>query len=329
LRYIVIRGGALGDLLLTLPVLQAVRRVAGPSAGCEVAAASSCGTGRPSPKPFGRSLGADISVELIAPFPAASLGLIGGADKVSDLNSAAFLSLFADESSLSEELRLKFRGTDCVLSYLSDRRGTVRAKIERCGCRFIPGPFKLDDRRIPATIQLAEPLCTLGIADIDPVPRLALVRENRSNRLAFHVGSGSPTKNWPTGRWKQLVASLESRFSELLLLSGEADEAATAEFLAQYGSPKLRLGSRLPLLDLAHELAATQLFIGHDTGPTHLAAALGVPTVALFGPTDPMIWRPTGKHVQVVASEIGRMDGLRFDEVQSAVEGILQKRELA
>jgi heptosyltransferase III len=291
--------------------------------GCEVAVPSSRRTQQSPPGPARGSLGHDAWVELVAPFPAGLLGQFGGADTVSDLNSVPFLSLFADEGSLSEELRLKFSETDCVLSYLSDRQGTIRAKIERCGCRFIPGPFKLDYRRIPATIQLAEPLRALGIADIDPVPRLAVVQENRSNRLAFHVGSGSPAKNWPADRWTQLIASLEGRFSELLLVSGEADEAATAAFLGQYCSPRLKLRSDLAILDLAHELAVAQLFIGHDTGVTHLAAALGVPTIALFGPTDPMIWRPTGAQVQVVASENGKLDGVQVEAVRSAVEAVM------
>jgi ADP-heptose:LPS heptosyltransferase len=301
LRFVVLRGGALGDLLLTFPVLQALRKIASPS---------------------------KIRVELIAPFPAASLGLLGGADAVSDLNSAAFLSLFADGSSLSEKLCRKFGETDCVLFYLSDRQGSIQGKIEKCGCRFIPGPFKLDGRRIPATIQLAEPLHALGISRIDPVLRLALVQQNRSSRLAFHVGSGSPAKNWSADRWTQLVASLEGRFSELLLVSGEADGPATADFLRQYRNPKLKHMSCLSILDLAHELSASELFIGHDSGPTHLAAALGVPTVALFGPTDSMIWRPLGEHVQVVPSENGQMDGLRLDKVQSGIEALCGRKEL-
>jgi heptosyltransferase-3 len=291
LRFIVLRGGALGDLLLTVPVLQALRK-------------------------------SDLSswIELIAPFPAALLAQFGGADSVRNLDSAAFLSLFSDDGALSEELEKKFSKTDCVLSYLSDRGGSIRAKIERSGCRFIPGPFRLNQHRIPATIQLIEPLRFLGLVDVDPVPRLVLSSKNRSNRLAFHVGSGSPAKNWFADRWAQLMAKLEERFAELILISGEADETPTAQFLAKYQSPKLKLKSNLPILDLAHELAVARFFIGHDSGISHLAAALGVPTVALFGPTDAVIWRPNGGHAEVVSSKTGCMDGLLLADVLAVVE---------
>jgi heptosyltransferase-3 len=268
----------------------------------------------------------DVSafVDFIAAFPAALLALYGGAHSVSDLNSATFLSLFTDEDELSELLRERLRCVDSIICYLSDPDRTVRAKIEKCGCRFIPGPFRLDQRRLPAAVQLAQPLRELGLETVDPVPRLFLHRQLLSTRrFAFHVGSGSPAKNWPVVRWAALVAKVQESFGELLLISGEADEASTADFLRQYQSSKLRVRSNLPILEIANELATADVFVGQDTGVTHLAAALGMPTVALFGPTDPVIWRPLGEHVTVIASEDATMEGLQFERVLREVEGVL------
>jgi ADP-heptose:LPS heptosyltransferase len=59
--------------------------------------------------------------------------------------------------------------------------------------------------------------------------------------------------------------------------------------------------------------------VGNDSGVTHLAAAVGTRTVALFGPTDPAIWRPLGEHVIVVQSRNGTMQGIEFDEVLQTV----------
>ena len=288
LRFLVLRGGALGDVLLTLPTLRALQNSG--------------------------------FVEFVAPFPAALVARYGGAHAVSDLNSATLLSLFTEGGGLDGALRQKLQGVDCVICYLFDPQQAISAKIKNCGCRFVSGPFRLDQEQLPAAVQLAQPLAELGVSMVDPVPRLFPERQCSSrSRLVFHVGSGSPTKNWPTIQWAGLAAKLEERFDELLLVSGEADETYTAEFLRQYRNANLNVRSNLPVLDLAHELAAADLFIGHDTGVTHLAAAVGTPTIALFGPTDPMIWRPLGDNVQVVSSENETMEGLPLEQVWEAL----------
>ena len=295
LRFLVFRGGALGDILLTLPVLRTLR-----------------------------DKDTSAFVELVAPFPAALLAQYGGAHSVCDLSSTAFLSLFAEEASLDGALRERLRKADCVISYLSDPKRTLRAKIESCGCRFISGPFRLDEQRLPAPVQLAQPLGELGLVVVDPAPRLFLKRQFLSGtRAFFHVGSGSSAKNWPAPYWSTLAAKLEQQFDELLLVSGEADEVSTAEFLRTYRGSKLKVRSNLSILDLAQELATADLFIGHDTGVTHLAAALSVPTISLFGPTDSMIWCPLGENVTMVASEDGLMASIAVERVWDAVERVL------
>jgi heptosyltransferase III len=300
LRFLVFRGGALGDILLTLPVLRAL----------------------------GEKDSSTV-VELVAPLPAALLAQYGGAHSVGDLGSAAFLSLFRNDAHLDQVLLEKLRPVDCVISYLSDPGRTLKEKIESCGCRFISGPFRLQEQRLPASVQLAQPIEELGFVGVDPVPRLFLKPQRVSGtRASFHVGSGSPVKNWTVSGWNALAAQLEEQFEELVLVSGEADQASTAEFLRTYRGSKLKVRSNLSILDLAYELAAADLFIGHDTGVTHLAAALGIPTVALFGPTDPLIWRPLGDHVRVVSSANGTMESLSFELVWQAVRTlVLSQRE--
>ncbi len=295
MRFLVFRGGALGDILLTLPVLRTLR-----------------------------DKDTSAFVELVAPFPAALLAQYGGAHSVWDLSSTEFLSLFAEYASLDGALRERLQKVDCVISYLSDPKQTLRAKIESCGCRFISGPFRLDEQRLPAPVQLAQPLGELGLVVVDPAPRLFLKRQFLSGtRAFFHVGSGSSAKNWPAPCWSTLAAKLEQQFDELLLVSGEADEVSTAEFLRTYRGSKLKVRSNLSILDLAQELATADLFIGHDTGVTHLAAALSVPTISLFGPTDSMIWCPLGENVTMVASEDGLMASIAVERVWDAVERVL------
>ena len=71
------------------------------------------------------------------------------------------------------------------------------------------------------------------------------------------------------------------------------------------------------LYELACWLATARVYIGNDSGITHLAAAVGTPVVALFGPTDPRIWAPRGAHVRVIAKP--SLADIGVDEVAAAV----------
>ena len=62
----------------------------------------------------------------------------------------------------------------------------------------------------------------------------------------------------------------------------------------------LKILENVPLLEVAEHLQQCEGYLGNDSGITHLAAMLGVPTLALFGPTDPLIWRPLGPSVRVI-----------------------------
>jgi ADP-heptose:LPS heptosyltransferase len=87
----------------------------------------------------------------------------------------------------------------------------------------------------------------------------------------------------------------------LLMIEGEAD-AAPAQFLTEAWKDLPLLRARLlPLPILAALLRETALYLGHDSGITHLAAAsrLDLPVIALFGPTDPIVWSPPREKVQV------------------------------
>jgi len=127
-------------------------------------------------------------------------------------------------------------------------------------------------------------------------------RETASGPVVVHVGAGSRAKMWPMACWEALAADLRSRGLEVAAIAGEVEaerlDAAERAALA-------RLGGRFveTLEDLAAVIRGARLFIGADTGPTHLAAQLGVPTLALFGPTDPTLWSPRGPAVRVLAPQ--------------------------
>jgi heptosyltransferase III len=291
LRIAVFRGGALGDVVLTLPILQALRR------------------GYP-----------DSFITFVAPFPQAELAAHGHADCILDLNSAGLVSLFNPDRDLPQEVRDRL-GADLMVSYLADPTGVVRKKLAGLvSINFVQGPFRLDLKKRYAVEQLAEPMETLGISLADPVPRLPVAGARAfSHRLAVHVASGSPKKNWPLENWVELLSRLGPGFDELVVVSGEADVDITNSLLPRISSKNVRLLQNRPLWDLVAELHQAALFVGHDTGVTHLAAAAGTPTVALFGPTDPEIWAPKGEHVFIMRSPDQAMDGISPESVHNLI----------
>ncbi|PYS52892.1 MAG: hypothetical protein DMG13_14725 [Acidobacteria bacterium] len=102
-----------------------------------------------------------------------------------------------------------------------------------------------------------------------------------SNDIIIHPGSGSPKKNWP------YFDQLAGRLSNVVKLFGPDDKADS------------RAGI-LPLAQVSHLLRHCRGYVGNDSGITHLAAYLGCPTIAIFGPTDPRIWGPIGRRSRVI-----------------------------
>jgi ADP-heptose:LPS heptosyltransferase len=286
LQIVVLRGGALGDIVLTLPVLQALRDF---YPGC--------------------------LITLVAPYPQAILAR-HHADQLLDLNSAKLVALFKPGTSLQDEVREYLRA-DLILSYLSDPDRMIEEKLTLSAtARFLQGPFRLDLECQPAVKQLAQPLGILGIPSIDPVPRLTAPAPTQPmTRLAIHPGSGSRNKNWPIGHWAVLLDELMPMFDEVLLILGEADTEIAEAVRPLIPVTKLRPCVNRSLWDLVSELSQSTLFIGHDSGVTHVAAATGVATIALFGPTDPSIWAPNGDHVIVIRSPDRTMARLSVETV--------------
>jgi ADP-heptose:LPS heptosyltransferase len=120
----------------------------------------------------------------------------------------------------------------------------------------------------------------------DGIPRIRcdVVREDYA---VLHPFSGSARKNWPLEKFRALAHGLE-RAMQVRWCSGPDD-------------PPLDGAVRIDdLYDLACWLARARLYVGNDSGITHLAAAVGTPVLALFGPTDPQVWAPRGNNVRAV-----------------------------
>ena len=121
--------------------------------------------------------------------------------------------------------------------------------------------------------------------------------------LCLHPGSGSARKNWPKEDFLEVADGAFRRWRlPSTVLIGPAEQGQRA-FWSEAGGPSLSVKEGLPILEVARMLRRAALYVGNDSGITHLAAAVGVPVVALFGPTDPVRWAPRGGRVEVLAQE--------------------------
>ncbi len=128
--------------------------------------------------------------------------------------------------------------------------------------------------------------------------------------LAVHPGSGSPSKNWPLHHFHEAARRLAGE-APWLLVAGPAEE----NLAAPGGS---LLARDWPLRVLGAALARAGLFVGNDAGVSHLAAATGAPTLALFGPTDPALWAPVGPRVATLRAPGAALEALDLEAVVSA-----------
>jgi ADP-heptose:LPS heptosyltransferase len=122
--------------------------------------------------------------------------------------------------------------------------------------------------------------------------------------LCLHPGSGSPGKNWPKESFLKVAEGAARRWwLPCVVLLGPAEQDQSL-FWSEASGPLLSVREGLPILEVARMLGRATLYLGNDSGISHLAAALGVPVVALFGPTDPDRWAPRGGHVHILKQPV-------------------------
>ncbi len=126
--------------------------------------------------------------------------------------------------------------------------------------------------------------------------------------ITIQPGSGGKKKCWSLGRFLELMKLLNrtSRFCFYFILGPAEDPELyriSERFISANGIDASIIAGR-PVSHIAPLLKSASVHIGNDSGITHLASALGTPTIAVFGPTDPKVWRPYGSRVSIVKSGV-------------------------
>lgn len=308
-RILVIRGGALGDFILTLPAINLLRE-AFPHAHLEI---------------LGYKHIVALAEERFY------------ADATRSIEYGAMSGFFIPNSQLAPDLAEYFGSFQQIVSYLYDPDGYFESNLRRAGAKNIIRAFaKLDDSEHAAR-QLARPLQDLALYLEDHAPRIFPSKEDQTAAgeflgedtrplLAIHPGSGSPKKNWPVEHWATFGRVLAEKHPEarLLLIGGEADQAQMEHLSSAWCDLPVVFARELPLPTLGAILARCRLFVGHDTGISHLAAAVGTRCVLLFGPTDPCVWAPANPGVHVMEAPDGVLEELSLESVAAKAMDLLK-----
>jgi len=282
-RQLFIRPGAIGDFLLSLPALELLCE-----GDCEVWAARR-------------------NIPLVRFAPARAIQDTG-------LDWMGIPDV-APPRPLAEQLR----SFDRIVSWYGANRPEFRQAVRELGLPFVfleALPFSAGGRHA-ADFYMDQAYGLTGKRSA-AVPRLPCPRRE-GGFIAIHPFSGSPAKNWPVERYRELTKRLEKHWPVRWVLEpgGAAPDGVSV------------LPPTEDLFELACRLASARLYIGNDSGITHLAAAAAAPVLALFGPTDPAVWGPRGENrVVVIRSPAadGAMAAISPEDVLEAAERLLDSR---
>jgi heptosyltransferase III len=217
--------------------------------------------------------------------PSPNVPLVRFADRVRSIASTGIdlLGIADPTAGLLSDLR----SFDSIVSWYGTNRLEFRNLIQSLGlpCRFLPAlppdqstvhaaDFYLDQvRELCETIHDASPCIPCDVP--------------RGDFAVIHPFSGSVRKNWPIENFRQMARGLERTMPVRWCAGPDDPPLAGAVHIDD-------------LYELACWLAEARLYVGNDSGITHLAAAVGTPVLALFGPSDPAVWAPRGPNVRIV-----------------------------
>ncbi|MGD9281300.1 MAG: glycosyltransferase family 9 protein [Desulfobacterales bacterium] len=275
---LIIHQGALGDVVMTFPAITALR------------------------KKFGRI---DILCQGQLGKLAAGLGL---ADKAYPLEAAYVATLFSKPVDKKIKTILAAYSTILLFSFGSDLKKSIR-QISDGRCFQIP-PRPPVREKINVAEFILKNLLDCGLLKACDFHNPHFTRQERrfpdtvrpvdSLKILIHPGAGSIRKRWSLARFLELADILEKKGLGPQFICGPAEQDLADE-LAKQNRPVHGLGE---LTDLADLLESAGGYIGNDSGVSHLASFLRLPSVVIFGPTDPLRWKPTGPRVEIVRPEL-------------------------
>lgn len=289
---LVIRSGAVGDFVLTTPVIASLRSA----------------------------------------YPGARLAVCGNPDRVvlisdliddmQDINDAAWAPFFNRNSAPTGDLARQISSTDLIVNFLPDADDVFSQNLRSltAGTVLSYSPHPLEDGSIHIVDHLLAAICPLDIeTTTQPIVSFAdsigLPDDIITPYAVMHPGSGGMNKIWPLERFAEVSQEL-AKGLQVVVSVGPADEHITSGM--KHLLPDIQIVGPQTLPQLASFLQTASLYIGNDSGPSHIAAAVGTPTVAIFGPTDSRIWSPRGQKVSIVEARRSIPRAKRLESITAA-----------
>lgn len=307
---LVIRTGAIGDTIVMSVVYQALRRHY--------------------PQAYIEALGPVERLQLIN-----TPSLI---NQIMSVDSPGFSGLYLEDAQLPQHLMAYFQQFDSIILYSFDPKNIFTKNLRKIGAKHVYrfDPFPPEGANIHITSYLLKTLEILGIYEERVFPEIIIPKTEdhvshsvrlrpRELRIAIHPGSGSPQKNWKTANFAELCGwMLHAYHAKIVLVAGPAETASVQIMRNRLFNRSLIVLEKMPLSKIAGELRKCRVYIGNDSGISHLAAAAGIPTIVIFGPSNPHVWKPLGKHVVVLQGDTRPYcEGVSVEQVFAEVTKIL------
>ena len=226
-----------------------------------------------------------------------------------DFEGPGWHALFTDAAEPGDALPL--RGIDKVVAFLKDPQGIVKRNVKilfpSASIAVLPG-YSGENEEVHVALYLARAIEKIGLSvDAEKVMKeateraLLLPKQQPRLRILFHPGSGGAQKTHAPEFWMNLVTIFREKTPFIkklpVVLLGPAEEKLLPLFS---GEKEVEIVLSPDTARLSLLLREASLYVGHDSGITHLAAMLGAPTIALFKHSSVAQWRPLGPTVQVI-----------------------------
>ena len=231
---------------------------------------------------------------------------------------------------------VSYSKSGALLARLSGARARVGfdparyARHDRAGLtRVVPYP---DGHPHQSEVSLALARAAGAGGPVPPppyyVPDPTFLSRAPSGVAYLHPGAGKLKNRWRAEGFAAVAAEFLGAGLEVWLIEGPQDSGTTGAVLERLGRPlPIVRGETIPML--AARFARAAIHVGNDTGPLHLAGAVGCPTVGLYGWSDPVEWKPVGRRVRTVRAADHSLDSISASDVLDAALPLLTEDSCA
>lgn len=321
-RFLILRIGGVGDTLLLLPFISALRQTY--------------------PESYLEFIGYPERIQIFKDF--------GYVDEIKSFDQPGMDSFFVKESNLPEKLVKYFGKFDIIFAFFKDGEGIFNHNLQKCNIEkfYLFSPYPNENMHILDYYQNLSH--SLGLKKINQFENRFLCPSTSSSpqrgegslsdekelapcdgrspgrverrTAATHPSAGSKKKCWSPKYFAEIIDWLEEKYGiNSLLISGPADEEVTREVISHLKKTKPKIIKNLTLTELALLLNHCSFYLGNDSGITHLSAFTGIPTIAIFNQEKAKIWSPRGENVHLCVSD--NLDKISPIEIKEKIEKLI------